>query len=1778
MIFRTILAITSALCLPVLILHSQPVTDGMGNVGIGTVAPHQSSILETSSTAKGILLPRLNTLQRDAIVRPAHALLIFNTDDSTFQYNYGDEFRPLWYRLVVVDNNGQFRAPLSPGALWYGGADSVATELAPGLPGDVLVIDSTGSRPAWQPMGLLNYWRLGGNTAPSSNIFGTLDATDIDVRTNNINRMRVDGTTGDVSIASSLSLNGASTPLNLNGTSGLAGEILQSGGAGATPEWSSDLNVNSVTVDSLTVNEYANITNNIFTTDSAVFNTNVVFNDTAVFNDYTNINGVEFFVDSTVNFWNQVTINLDSTVVNNVFVSNDTAVFNGPTIFGDTVIFNTLPSLPLSENAMYVGNGANVAVELAPGTADQVLQIDGSGSPTWQTLDLLPTGTVNNSTLVWDNVNGEWIENVNVTLNPTNGNTDINGDLNADGTAVSFPNIPTTTTSTAVVVTDGVGNLQTTDVDDLLGNATLTEDNIWVGDASNNPSELSPGNDGDVLTISGTTPTWTANPGGLLPGGTTLNSTLRWDGTNWVENVNMRSDASGNSINEGTLTVNGALTATAATNVVGDNSANQQLRVDGVVDAVVGNTLVGNPTVWDEVIDGDVVATGLIKAGGSLWIDGVTPNNHRVVANDDLTVGTTNANAIRLSTNGTTAVSIDGTTQQVNVERSVNLNGANVPFLVNGAAGTAGQILLSSGPGVTPNWRTSDELFWGLNGNSGTTPGTGANQNYLGTSDMQDFVVATNSTERFRINRDSGAVLPGIDDTYDLGASNLRWRDVYVGPSSLHLVSNAAETGTPRDWKLGIEESTLGNKRGNFQVSLGTTEAINVTPAGRVGIGSNFGQSGFDVSADLTVLGDVKLFEQSEATAYLQLTDQSSDPYFLRYFRLNEADFRIYHSFNDRIRFQTGKADGTRPGSIRFDVLSTGPAAVPRLLVHPDGVGVNMDGFGQLPGSQLAVRGNLSVGSGNGYFDGAAPANGVIIEGNVGIGTTSPGAKLEVRNGHILLSNGGVAGQIQLAEPNPSGTDYTSFRTQAQSGNIDYILPATIPASLPVNNHVLTITGISGSDATLSWVDNTTNLGQNVWLLGGNTAPGSNILGTLDGTSLDVRTNNTTAITVNGTTQDVSLARNLNVAQNGTVTGNLAVDGNTTLGNNTLADGVTVNAVLTANGRGNTVGDNSANQQLRIDGVVDAAVGNTLAGNPTVWDVVVDGDVIHQGIIKAGGSLWIDGVTPNNHQIVANNALNLGTISGDQLTLSTAGTIAMNVDGVTQQVNVESSLNLAGANTPLLVNGATGTAGQALISGGTGNTPTWGRLNPTSLNLSRNAMFVGNPFDIATELAAVPDRILTTSAGGAPGWRTTLPAGVTVSFDQIATGTNTVATMNVGTGASLQPTGTGVVTANRFVGTGSTSNSVDLATGETAGILPIAKGGTNGSATPLAGGVAYGTGSAYAFTGAGSSGDILLSNGVAAPSFQNPNDLFWRLNGNSGTSPASDFFGTTDAQRIVFRTNNVEQMTLSVTGNLGLGTTVPGSILSIVNNDESDVADDVVLTTFSDSYTPLLRFVRARGTQSSNASALLNNDIAGLIFFQDGTSTTIGATIRAVADANHSATDQSTRLEFLTTDSLTQNTSMVIDDDGKVGIGTATPAATVELHVVGNAGKTVGGTTWVNLSDERVKNVQGDYDKGLSDILKLRPVVFRYKDGNPWGASSSVDQYGYIAQEVEEVFPEAVDTGDDGYLVFNMHPILVAYTTAIQQLNENVEDLKESNVELQEQVEELKSIIENLNK
>lgn len=65
-----------------------------------------------------------------------------------------------------------------------------------------------------------------------------------------------------------------------------------------------------------------------------------------------------------------------------------------------------------------------------------------------------------------------------------------------------------------------------------------------------------------------------------------------------------------------------------------------------------------------------------------------------------------------------------------------------------------------------------------------------------------------------------------------------------------------------------------------------------------------------------------------------------------------------------------------------------------------------------------------------------------------------------------------------------------------------------------------------------------------------------------------------------------------------------------------------------------------------------------------------------------------------------------------------------------------------------------------------------------------------------------------------------------------------------------------------------TDSNITGTAGNVTGTVVIARGGTNGSASPTAGAVAYGNGSAYAFTAPGTSGQYLTSNGTGAPSWQ----------------------------------------------------------------------------------------------------------------------------------------------------------------------------------------------------------------------------------------------------------------------------------------------------------------------
>jgi hypothetical protein len=122
-----------------------------------------------------------------------------------------------------------------------------------------------------------------------------------------------------------------------------------------------------------------------------------------------------------------------------------------------------------------------------------------------------------------------------------------------------------------------------------------------------------------------------------------------------------------------------------------------------------------------------------------------------------------------------------------------------------------------------------------------------------------------------------------------------------------------------------------------------------------------------------------------------------------------------------------------------------------------------------------------------------------------------------------------------------------------------------------------------------------------------------------------------------------------------------------------------------------------------------------------------------------------------------------------------------------------------------------------------------------------------------------------------------------------------------------------------------------------------------------------------------------------------------------------------------------------------------------------------------------------------------------------------------------------------------------------VGINTTNP--NYNLDVNGTAGKT-GGGSWSNSSDIRLKNVMGNYNKGLNEIAALQPILFKYKEGNARNLPSNTEQIGFVAQDVKKVFPEAVTEAEDGYLDFNMHAINVALVNAVKELKAENDQLK----------------------
>ena len=146
---------------------------------------------------------------------------------------------------------------------------------------------------------------------------------------------------------------------------------------------------------------------------------------------------------------------------------------------------------------------------------------------------------------------------------------------------------------------------------------------------------------------------------------------------------------------------------------------------------------------------------------------------------------------------------------------------------------------------------------------------------------------------------------------------------------------------------------------------------------------------------------------------------------------------------------------------------------------------------------------------------------------------------------------------------------------------------------------------------------------------------------------------------------------------------------------------------------------------------------------------------------------------------------------------------------------------------------------------------------------------------------------------------------------------------------------------------------------------------------------------------------------------------------------------------------------------------------------------------------------------------------------------------------------------------------VVVETGGDVGIGTSNPTA--PLHVVGNAVKTTG-ALWGIPSDRRLKTNIDDYERGLDDILAIRPVTFKYN--NVIETGSDQVQVGVIAQELMEIAPEMVSlfstgTSDEEYYKVNPSPMLYMLINAVQEIAVRNDLLESRSGSQQETIEQL---------
>lgn len=257
------------------------------------------------------------------------------------------------------------------------------------------------------------------------------------------------------------------------------------------------------------------------------------------------------------------------------------------------------------------------------------------------------------------------------------------------------------------------------------------------------------------------------------------------------------------------------------------------------------------------------------------------------------------------------------------------------------------------------------------------------------------------------------------------------------------------------------------------------------------------------------------------------------------------------------------------------------------------------------------------------------------------------------------------------------------------------------------------------------------------------------------------------------------------------------------------------------------------------------------------------------------------------------------------------------------------------------------------------------------------------------------------------------------------------------------------------------------------------------------------------------------------------------------------------------------------TGNVGIGTTVPTTALTVQKNtayassDQVAIFDDISTDAYTDIH-EIARFGRTNfgGTTASASILATGFNLSG--FFASNLITSSGSVTRDYTSRSggymaisNSATASARSLFIFggIDNGGTSYVSMTIDATGNVGIGTATPTST--LYVNGTAGGT---SAWSNTSDRRLKKNIVPITGALRLIEQMQGVRFDWRKpeerivGSALNLPTNERQIGFVAQDVQKVLPEAVSAAHDKEALMSVReskvvPVLVEAVKQLAKMN-----------------------------